>query len=234
MKKFLPVLAISLIAVAHAQDSTQIFIKASQSLADVITPKKIYRYPSFSPGKIFFKDGSETAARLNYNFLNGELEFISAEGDTLAIAKQQMLNIRHAMIDTTVFYYHEGYLEQIASNTAGKLVMKRQYRVKRREKIGGYDQPTSTSAIESYGSFSNDGQFNFNLKVRENITLVREPEYYFADRYNTFVRANKKNLLRLFSKQHRQIEDYLKNHPVDFKKEQDLKKLVSFLESASS
>ena len=222
------------IAVAHAQDSTQIFIKASQSLSEVITPEKIYRYPAFLPGKIIFKDGSETTARLNYNFLNGELEFISAEGDTLAIAKQQMLNIRQANMDTTVFYYDEGYLEQVASNSAGKLLMKRQYRVKRREKIGGYDQPTSTSSIESYGSFTNEGEFNFNLKVRENITLVREPDYYFADRYNTFVRANRKNLLRLFSKQHRQIEDYLKNHPVDFKKEEDLRKLVSFIGAASS
>ena len=232
MKRCVFIVFLFVVLSADAQDSNLIFIAAGKSLSDAITPEKIYRYPSFVKGKIFFKDGSQTDAQLNYNFLNGEVEFISSEGDTLAIAKEQMLNIRKVVVDTSSFYYNSGYLEEVVFNNTGKLLKKQQFKVTKREKIGAYDQPTSTAAIDSYGSFTNNGEINLNLKVRENITMIKSTDYYFGDEYNTFLRATKKNFLRLFSKQQRKLENYLRSNPIDFKNEQDLKKLMTLLEEA--
>lgn len=230
MKKLLPLIGLIFITNIYAQkDSTRIFIKAGQSLDDVVSSATLYRYPNFVPGKILFRNESQTNARINYNFLNGEVEFISIKGDTLAIAKEQMLNIRQVHIDSSVFYYSDGYLEEVAKNQTAKLLKKEKYKVSKREKIGGYDQPSSTSAISTLSIYYSNGQYNNDLKVREDITLTKAADFYFGDHYNTFVKASKKNLLRLFSKKQAQIENYFRDHEVDFKNEKDLLALLAFL-----
>ena len=138
---------------ACGQERT-IFIAADQYVSEVATPDKIYHYPNFTDVIIFFRNNTTSDARLNYNYLNGEIEFITPKNDTLAIAKEQMLNIERVAIDTNTFFYNNGYLELVAENAVGKLLKKQMFDVVKREKLGGYGQPTSTSAIESYGSFT--------------------------------------------------------------------------------
>ena len=131
---------------ACAQDST-IVIAADQYISEVATPDRIYHYPNFMKGEIFFRNNTTSHARLNYNYLNGEIEFITSNNDTLAIAKEQMLNIQRVVIDTSTFFYNNGYLELVAQSAVGKLLKKQMFYVVKREKIGGYDQPTSTSQL---------------------------------------------------------------------------------------
>jgi hypothetical protein len=219
---------------ACAQDST-IFIAADQYVSEVATPARIYHYPNFKAGKIFFRNNTTTDARLNYNYLNGEVEFISPNNDTLAIAKEQMLNIARVVIDTSTFFYKKGYLELVAQNSVGRLLKKQQFDVLKREKIGGYGQPSSTSAIESYGSFKETyGTRQFNLKVRENITLVLKTSYFFGDQYHEILPATKKNIYKIFPTKKEVIDSYLKENEVDFKKPGDLKKIFFFLAKEGS
>jgi hypothetical protein len=214
---------------AGAQAPT-IFIAADQYVSEAATPDKIYHYPNFTDGTIFFRNNTTTDARLNYNYLNGEIEFISPKNDTLAIAKEQMLNIARVAIDTNIFFYNNGYLELVAENAVGKLLKKQMFDVVKREKLGGYGQPTSTSAIESYGSFTkNYGAQAFNLKVRENITLVLKTNYFFGDQYHVVMPANKKNIYKVYRSKRDLIDSYLKENVVDFRKPEDLKKIFAFL-----
>jgi hypothetical protein len=220
--------------VACAQDST-IFIAADQYVSEVATPERIYHYPNFIAGKIFFRNNTVSDARLNYNYLNGEIEFISPNNDTLAISKKQMLDIERVVIDTSTFFYNDGYLELVAQSAVGRLLKKEMYVVFKREKIGGYDQPSSTSAIESYSSFKESyGTRQFDLKVRENITLVLRTNYFFGDQYHAVLPANKKNLYKVFRSKKDLIDSYLANNDVDFRKPGDLKKLFAFLSKEES
>ncbi len=230
MQNMLLALAILIPLHFYAQDSTRLFIPAGKTLAEAVPREKIYQFANFSDGEIKFRDGSITRAKLNYNFLNGEIEFLAPQGDTLAIIKEQMLNIKQIHIDSNYFYFNNGYLRELMSIPDGKLLKREQYKVWKREKIGAYDQPSSTSAIESYSSFVIDGQFQPNLKVMQNVTLVKGSEYYFGNQYLSFLRATKKNLLKTFPKKKEQIENYLKTNEVDFNKEQDLTKLLQFLQ----
>lgn len=212
-----------------AQDST-IFIAADQYVSEVATPERIYHYPNFQLGKVFFRNNTTTDALLNYNYLNGEIEFISPNNDTLAISKEQMLNIGKVVIDTSTFFYNKGYLELVAQNSVGKLLKKQKFDVLKREKLGGYDQPSSTSAIESYSSFKeNYGTRQFNLKVRENITLVLKTTYFFGDQYHVVLPANRKNIYKVYHSKKDLIDVYLKENVVDFNKPGDLKKIFAFL-----
>ena len=231
MRLFLVIIVFCLSFGGQAQDSLTIFIPAGKSISDVAKPEKLYRYPDFRNGKVFFRDGTITSAKLNYNYLNGEVEFISGK-DTLAIVKEQVLNLRDIEIDTAKFYYSGGYLEQVANIDNRKILKKQEYKVSKREKIGGYEQPSSTTAIESYSSITDShGMMNTKLIVRENITLVRPPQYFIGDQYNTFLPANKKNFLRLYQKNKAQIERYFRSNDVDFKKLEDLKKLLASIET---
>ena len=219
---------------ACAQDST-IFIAADQYVSEVATPERIYRFPNFTEGKIFFRNNTFSDARLNYNCLNGEIEFISPQNDTLAISKKQMLNIEKVVIDTNTFFYNNGYLELVAQSAVGKLLKKQMFDVLKREKIGGYGQPSSTSAIQSYSSFKeNHGAREFNLKVRENITLVLKSNYFFGDQYHLILPANKKNIYKVYSSKKGLIDSYLKENAVDFKKPRDLKRIFDFLSKEGS
>jgi hypothetical protein len=228
MKKLLLAVLVLYSAVSYSQDSLTIFISADQQVSEVLTPKKIYKYAEFKPGRIIFRDGTFADDKFNYNFLNGEIEFI--QRDTLAIAKDQMLNIRFLTLDKDTFFYDKGYLQQIVQTPSGRLLKKQMLVVSKREKIGGYNQPSQTSAIDSYGSFTdNYGVFTPNLKIHENITLVLRTDFYVADRFNTFLPANKRNLQRLFPNKQKQIDQYVKTHAINFKKAEDLKDLLAFL-----
>ncbi len=232
VKKFLISLSIIILpGILHAQDSTAIFIEAGRDVSEVLTPEKIYEFPNFADGVIMFKDGTSARNKLNYNYLMGEVMFISPDNDTLAIAKNQMLNISKIQMGSkTFFYYDHGYLELIDEAPFGKLLKKQVLTVKKREKIGGYNQPTSTTAIDSYASFTDDnGVITSNLKVREDITLVLTSFYFIGDTYNYFLPASKKNALRLFSLKKPGLKTYLDQNAVDFWNLQSLQKMFTSL-----
>lgn len=223
------VLAMSLfLARINAQDSTGIFIPAGKSFSDVAGLDKAYRFPNFTNGRIYFRDGSTSAAKFNYNFFYKELEFISPGGDTLSLVKEQALEIKNIIIDSITFYYYDGYLEEVAHNENGKL-LKRQFYAIKSEKLGAYDQSSGTSAIDAYTSFTYRTRHFENLVVRENLQLVMKTEYFIGDSYNTVLRANKKNMLDLYPKKRSQIESYLHNNHVNFASGTDLEKLFSSL-----
>ena len=232
MKHLLFSLLLLLVNKLSAQDSMRIFVEAGKSFSEVITPNQIYRYPNFLIGRVFFRDGSFSESKLNYNFFNGEIEFIDTNGDTLAIANEQIPDIKEVSIDSNSFFYSNGYLEQITQeNVFGKLLKRQNFVVLEAGKIGGYEIPSSSNAIQTYSGFianSRSSVFS-NLKAKQNVTLVLITEYFIGDKYNRFLLANKKNMLKLFPSKKSKIEEYLKIKGVDFRNETDLKKLFEYL-----
>ncbi|HEV8286682.1 MAG TPA: hypothetical protein VGQ09_20375 [Chitinophagaceae bacterium] len=229
MRMMMVAICIMLSITLCAQDSTLIFIPADRNVTEVLKPDKIYRFPKFTEGKIFFKDGSWSKARLNYNFLNGEIEFIGAGNDTLAIAKNQMLNIKEVLIDSQSFVYNNVYMELAAKSDLGKLYKEQVYVVIKREKIGGYNQPNPTSAIDSYESFPNYNGNLASLKIRENITLALKTNYFISKDFNLFLPATKNNMMNLYRSKKDQIKSYLNQNPVDFKNGNHLKRMFESL-----
>lgn len=228
MKKLLLVILVCYSANIYSQENLTIFIPSDRQASEILTPQKIYKYSAFKPGRIIFRDGTFSDDKFNYNYLTKEIEFINK--DTLAIAKNQMLNIRFLTVDKDTFFYNNGYLQQVAHTASGRLLKKQMLVVTKREKIGAYNLATETSAIDSYGSFTDEfGVLTPHLKIRENITLALRTDFYFGDRFNTFLPANKKNLQKLFPNKERQIDNYLKTHPVNFKNAEDLSKILASL-----
>lgn len=225
MKKFLCFFLLFFANNILAQDTTRILIKADQVISDVLTPEKIYQYPKFSRGKIVFRDKATTEALLNYNYLNGEIEFINPGNDTLAIAEWQLPNIRRIELNKDTFYYDDGYVQQVVQTSLGKLAKRKMLVVLKKEKIGAYGQPTSTINVEALTSYRDNYRELTSIKVRENITMVYRDEFFFGDNYFHFLPANKKNLLKIYGPRKAMINEYLKENQVNFGNSDQLQKL---------
>ena len=210
----------------HAQDNSTIIVKAGKNIYESVSTADLYEYPQFVFGKVFFKPGDSATGRLNYNRLVGQMQFIDFKGDTLNIADPG--TIKSIRINKDMFYYDNGYVKLIKDNNTIKLATIQTLRVVNKEKTGAYNMPSSTSAIDSYGSYAIDGK-TYKLLPREDIVLKKQTQYYFGDKFNHFILANKKNLLRLYSKQNVSLNAYLKENNVDFTSQEDLEKLLQYL-----
>src|SRR3954447_6282315 len=94
------------------QVSTEILIPAGTTLSEVLTPDKVYQHPSFVLGKVLYRNGTETEALLNYNYLSGDIQFIGNKKDTLVIAKEQIAEIAKIIINGHTYFYQQGYFEE--------------------------------------------------------------------------------------------------------------------------
>ncbi|HET6769698.1 MAG TPA: hypothetical protein VFH08_19960 [Chitinophagaceae bacterium] len=211
----------------QAQDST-IVVKAGMSINESVSMTDLYQYPQFVYGRVFFMPGDSGAAKLNYNRLLDEMQFIDPKGDTLNIANAR--TIKFIRINADVFFYDDGYVKLIKDTNGIKLAEKQTLKPSDKTKIGAYGMASPTSAIDSYGTLI-DARGVYKLVPREDITLAKKTEYYFGDKYNRFVWATKKNLLQQFPKQGRALNVYLKENNVNFYSIEDLNKLLRFLAS---
>ena len=137
------------------------------------------------------------------------MQFIDFKGDTLNIAYPG--TIKFIRINNDLFYYDDGYVKLIKDNNTIKLAAKQTLRVSGKNKIGAYNMASPASSIDSYNSLIIDNK-NYNLTPKEDITLTKKTQYYFGDKYNHFVLATRKNLLRQFSKQSAALNLYLKEN----------------------
>lgn len=211
-----------------AQDSTQFVIPVGATINEVLPTEKIYQHPQFSLGQVLYRNGTETEALLNYNILSGNVQFIGPGNDTMDISQDLLPTIKKITINAHDYVYQQNYFEQVEENSFGKLLRRQVYIIANREKMGAYNQYTSTSAISSFNNLTDrTGGFSRSLKSNEKITLALRCEYFFGDRNDNLLPATKKNLFRTFPSKKAQIEDYLKQHKVDFQDIEDLRKLFS-------
>ena len=212
-----------------AQDSVHVTIKAGYKVSDVLKSSDIYYYPQFTYGKVLFRDGSKSAAKMNYNRLFDQMLFISANGDTLAIDDEK--NIKSILVDKDTFYYDEGYVRVIAHYGDAKLAEKQTWVLEDIRKIGTHNSQAKTFAVYSFNMFTtNDTETRSkDLILNEDIILRRESQYFIGDEFNHFVRGSRKRVQALFPKDEVRLDNYLKENKVNFDKKEDLEKLVQFL-----
>src|SRR4051812_47791376 len=78
-------------------------VKSGEDIKESVPDSIKFRYPQFVTGYVYFKNGKISRASLNYNLLNGEMEFIAPGNDTLAIDDE--VTIRFIEINSDSFYY---------------------------------------------------------------------------------------------------------------------------------
>jgi hypothetical protein len=227
MQLVILVISCLLINLASDAQSKVWTVKAGNEIKNALSPDVKFRYPQFVTGIVYFKDGRSSAAPLNLNLLNEEMQFIHPGGDTLSIANEG--TIKYITINNDTFYYSRAYLELVSGNPLVKLAKKQRLKIGDVTKIGAYDQPNSTSAITSLSAVYTGAEVT-KLSQRAEIQLLKETVYYIGDKYNQFLKANKKNVIKMFGRQEAAIEFFLKENNTRFYNEGDLKILIDFLQ----
>ena len=210
-----------------AQNKKTYKVNPGEKVYDVIPKNDMYKYPEFRQAIVLLKDGTYGSAKVNYNSLFAEMQFIDPKGDTLSLADEN--NIISIAVKKDTFYYDNGYMELMAGYNKVKLARRRLIDFSNREKIGALDI-ANAGEIETYTTVSSRTYMK-DLIAKEVLTFSERTIYFFGDRFNHFFLANKKNLLKMYAKQQTKISDYLKTNPVNFTDENDLERLVIFLQA---
>jgi len=222
---FVVLLAYSIFSLAQ---SKKIFkINPGEKVYATIPKADIYSYPQFIIGTVQFRANTVGSALMNYNSLLGEMEFINDKGDTLTL--DDPITINYITIAEDTFFYDKGYVRQLMHAGPINLAIKKLISFSNRQKLGGFGE-VAASGVDSYNSLTSPTNLK-EMVAREILSFTEYKTYYFGDKFNHFVAASKKSLINLLPNKQVELEAYLKEHPVNFTKEEDLLLLMNFLQT---
>lgn len=202
-------------------------INSGEDVKKVLGDSISFRYPQFSPGAVYFRDGSVSRAALNLNLINGEMQFIAPSKDTMALADEGL--IQYIVIRSDTFYYSKVFIEFIYGNAEARLGRIEAIKPVNLKKTGAYGQSSSVSSINSASSFYNTNNSVARLDEGRQIALHKETVYFIGDAFGKFLPAIKKHIYEMFNTQKNSIETFIKENKIELSKEGDLIKLVDFI-----
>lgn len=184
----------------------------------------MYRYPEFTDGIVFFKNGATAASKLNYNLLSGEMDYPQLK-DTLSIANPT--EIRFITISADTFYFEKSYLELIYRDKYS-VTIRQGYKQLDAVNRDSYGASGSNSTTDSYSTLQTTGQ-SYKLVLNQDRIFKKILEYYLLTPSGTFVVFNKKKVMQLFPQKKKTIEGYIKSNKVDFDSREDLIRFAGYL-----
>ena len=225
VKKIAPFLLQLMLHTAWSQESEKITVKSGEDIAAVLSSYGMYRLPAFTNGTVTFRDGTRAGGKMNYHIFLGEIQFIDNKGDTLSLANPETID--SVAIDSSLYYYKNGYLQVIATYGIYRLVKKEKIEF-RPIKIGAFGNQSPGTSIESYGKATTPYINNNHLTLNEDIVVLKETSYFL--RYKKFreEKASRQGFVAAFPALKKQIDDFTAANNINFKNEADLKKLLAF------
>jgi hypothetical protein len=209
---------------SFAQTDKTIVIKAGDDKSALT--RQIYLYPDFRHGVVYYFNGDSAAGKLNYNMLDGQMQFMGAKSDTLALANEE--TIQYIRINNDLFYYSgKKCLAYLDDYDFTRLGIVRRIRLADEQKTGAYGLKTSTGTIENKNSLKADQ--NLGLILNEDLVLTKEEELYFTDTAGNFHLLTKSNLVQSFPRKKKAIENYFSNKKHGLKDEMEAREFFAWL-----
>lgn len=208
---------------SYAQE-TIYTVNPGEKPANVIPRAEQYRFSDFIKGTVLFKDGSKSAARMNYNSLFREMLFIDPKGDTLAISNPEQ--VKEIRIEDKVYYYDQAYLEKKTVAGNRMLAEKVFFVFSDTKKEGPMGKSTNTVAVEAMKVDQSRTMHRFNFVANDFFTLQKRKEIYLADDQMKFVLANRKNLSKIIGSKN--LKEYLSHSSINFNSLEDLEKVLKY------
>ena len=196
----------------------------------VNSTKGNYQFTEFREGKVYFKNGKYTSAKLNYNYLHGAIEFINASKDTLVMTNKGRID--YIAVGETVFYSQgeAGEIEFVA-DYGNILLAKKTHLVLKGNKSNASDQKYSAnpdSGTPTSLLISNQtGEFRWE-NTASKPDYKYKTDYYIIDQNRIFHLAKRTSLMKIYSRQKNTLAEYLKKTNVDFDNEAQLRELLQF------
>lgn len=191
-----------------------------------------YLYPEFSLGTVSYRDGRPPgSARLNYNLLEREMQFLTATSDTLALAEEQ--TIRQIKLRDEVYIYDQNgnILTQLGTYGDVALAVDHSLKIANVDKEGGYGMSSGASSIRTYNSYPTGTGATAKLEQKGDIVFSHQRVLMLINKNNLAFPASRKSVLKMYPKQKSVIDDYVREQSVQFNDAGELKKLLEFCEN---
>ncbi|MEJ8758647.1 hypothetical protein WG947_16660 [Pontibacter sp. H259] len=229
LNHFVAVLCLVLLTVtaSFAQEKEKIKMKPTEGKLSSTVRSKAYYYPQFQAGKVSFISGVVSSATLNYNMLTGEVEFINARKDTLAV--DNMYLIKLITIGTDSFYYdaESTQLLKLVDDISGrKLLVKEKYALADVKNVGAMGVESSTASPTNTTN-TDFRQTQNKLKSNESMIFSARSYYYFGVQ-DKYLPATKGNFLKLFPQHSDKLKSYMKENNLDLKSKEEIQKLLQY------
>ncbi|EMR03553.1 hypothetical protein ADICEAN_01320 [Cesiribacter andamanensis AMV16] len=226
----LAVLGLVLLATAQAQAPKKIKVTPVRGQVNKEVLNKAYLYPQFTSGKAFLVEGNYTQSKFNYNLLTGQIEFISAANDTLAL--DELHKIKSIVIgDDTYMYYHKGssevLLKLVERLSDLQLLKEEKYELTNVRNKGAFGMDYNSLSNTSTSDYYAEGTLQ-ELSPNASLEFTIKQSLYFSDRNNRFYPAKKSSVLRAFSSHKSAIAEYMKQQEVDYDDEASVKTLLQY------
>lgn len=193
-----------------------------------VTQQNRYRFPQFTPGVVENLNGTKSNARLNYNLLNKEMQFLSPRGDTLSLANEQLIRQVKIQDDVFVYFPSTGFSVVLEVLPFGSWVKHEYWKVAGVYKEGAFAKSTGASAIKNVQTFSSGNASVQQLDIKGDVVYHKIAEYYVFDTNRTPHPLTRKGILGLFPKHKAALQAYMKAESIRFEELEDLKKLLDY------
>lgn len=187
-----------------------------------------YQFEQFGKGTVHYWNGKAATARLNYNLLLREMQFLSPTGDTLTLDQEQ--TIRKVEVNDAVFVYDPkaGFLKIMGEYGSTRLALSQSLQVAGVDKQGGYGQSSGVSSIKTYSSISNSNSSISPLEIKGDVVYSHKQTFFLVDQNNLVYPVSRRTILKIYSKHKSAVETYLHEQTIRFNEPEDLQRLLEF------
>lgn len=216
----------------NAQDAAnEMKVKNGADITKSLQYSDRFSYPSFLDGKVHFRNGRVVNAKLNYSLAHGEVQFLDAKKDTLILNDKNFIDKITIAADTFYYHQHHGHVRKVVGYNRVSLAEKQILGTNGVERYAAYNQYSSTSAISTYSSFVNSNGQPQTLEGSDRISLKKRFVYFILDQNRDIYLATKGNLVKVFPRHKKALQQYYKTNKVEFANLEEIVKTLEFVSS---
>ena len=228
MKKYIILFLFILISdYLIAQSKELLEVSTGDNLNSIVSENMQYLLPEFSFGRVYYNNSTEGSGKLNYNMLNGEMQFIGPDNTILALIN--VPDVKVVDIGGRIFYpfKNEEFVEELLSTDKMKLQVRRKCNAAPMGQKTAYGGYSSTSSITSYSSLDRDNRVH-DLNVTRSMIISQENYYFLVLGNKRILIKSQQTFVKQFPKHKTEIETFIKEHNIRMDNENNLKALVEY------
>jgi hypothetical protein len=228
MKKTIAVLVFAFMVFYGSGQKIKTFtIQPGEPMQNVVPFSDANAYSQFQPGLVYFKNGTASTAKLNYNYLFEEMLFLRPQGDTLTFDNSN--EVQYVQIGNDTFYSASNRFVRVDTVFGEiKIATATFYRVVSKGRVGAYGSPM-LSGSDPYALLMAPTNNRLGLVPQVVTTIVMGQSLFMGNKFNEFQPVNRKTVLGFYTEKEGAVKQYMETHNTDFSKRKDVLALIEYM-----
>ena len=201
--------------------------ESDETLAQIT--KNVFKYSTFQPGKVVYKDSSENDVKLNYNRILGKIFYLDRMGKSVILENPETVSMIAIAADT--FYFFDTNCVVKYTHFRGVNLYLKQtivYTVK---------HDGEKNSLDPIVISNNSGLPYAREEVREDDSFDKNSmfkminDYFVADTSLTYYPASKKNISDFFPSKKDRFKKYMQENNVNFNNAAAIAQVLQYMNS---